>query len=204
MLLVPLLVFFRRTIGATPVDVVIARDWEPWTQKAIHGLSVLSHLIQPRLSGVVALNQIANGHHQVRTRQIGISHSTREHTLGLIMAASLITGVRQESGIATGAIAVHRKSERFTLGGQGEDPTIPVGVESTGVKDDLVILGEQGIPEGSHQQHGSNEHALQYAEVFESMGFRRKGCVIRHWWTIFRLKSEESPAQSRPRFIVEA
>ena len=89
------------------------------------------------------------------------------------MTAALVTGVRQESGVAPSAIAVHRKSERFTLGGQGEGPTIPVGVESTGVKDHLVILREQGIPEGSQQQHSSNEHGVQYAEVFLSLEFRR-------------------------------
>ena len=173
MLFVPLLVFFRRTIGATPVDIVIARDWEPWAQETIHGLSVLSHLIEPRLSGVVALDQVTHGHHQVRPRQIGVSDGTREHALGLVMTAALITGVRQEPGVAPSAIAVHRESEGFTLGGQGEGPTVPVGVESTGVKDHLVILREQGIPEGTQQQHGSNEHGVQYAEVFPSLEFRR-------------------------------
>ena len=98
----------------------------------------------------------------------------------------------------------NRKRKRLTFGRQSEGPTSAIGMESTGVEDHLVILREQSIPKGPQHQYGSNEHAVQYAEVALGLEIRRKGCVIRHQWTIFRLKLEVTQAQCHPRFMVEA
>ncbi len=69
--LVVLLVMPRR-LRVLPIDVVVAGDRIPRHGEPGHGLPVLTHLLQPLRGFVIALDQIAHSHHEIRVEEVGL------------------------------------------------------------------------------------------------------------------------------------
>ena len=98
-LFISLLVFERRAALAAPVDVVIAGDREPRHAEVLHGAAVFIHLHLPLVGGVIALDQVADGHDEVGVEQVGVGHRLGEDLDALRRAAGAIAEDDEVKGI---------------------------------------------------------------------------------------------------------
>ncbi|QKK09039.1 MAG: TIGR02206 family membrane protein [Planctomycetota bacterium] len=120
-----LLVLALGRVVAAPVDVVVAGDGEPGAVELVHDALELAHLGHPGLGGVVALDEVADGHDQVGLEEVGVGD-------GLVEDLDPVGG-------AAGAVAVDDEEEGVVLGGQREDlGRGAVGGEAGMVGDRLV------------------------------------------------------------------
>ncbi len=129
-------VFAGGALGAAPVDVVIAGDGEPGHAEVLHDAAVFAEVLHPFVRGIVAGEEVADGHDEVGVEEVGIADGLAEDL---------------EAGFgAAGAVAVDEEVEGEVACGEGEEG----GVRAAGVD----LLGGSG-EEGEGAEEGGEEEA---------------------------------------------
>ena len=114
------LVFALGPAGAAPVHIVVARHRVPGTQQVVHDAPELTHLRHPLGPGVVTIDQIAHGHHQIGLHQIHVRHGLGQDPDTLHRPAR--------------AVAEDGEGEGLILGGQVQKLSSgPVRLQAVGI-----------------------------------------------------------------------
>ena len=153
---VALVLTLRARAFPSPVDVVVARHGEPGHEQLIHGVLELDHLGHPLGRLVVAIDQVADSHHEIRLDEVHILHSIGEH--------------RDPRGGSTGPISEDGKHEGILLHRKFQWCTGPVRDETGWVRGGGVCIRVQrirdiGMHHGGDGQDDKSEGVLGHAPI---------------------------------------
>ena len=114
-------------VFSPPVDVVVSRDGEPGAGELVHDGFEFLHLLHPDVLSGVAIDEIADGHDEVRFEEIGVADGVGEDG---------------DTAVGTsGAVTVDDEGEGVFFVGEGElDLALTRGVETVGRRFHCFVL----------------------------------------------------------------
>ncbi|MCY3004155.1 MAG: hypothetical protein NTV21_20360 [Planctomycetota bacterium] len=156
-LVVGLVLLGRALALAAPVQVVVADDGKPRAAQAFHDPGELVGLLLPRRAVVVALHEIADGHHEIGPDHVDLVDGLREH----------LDAVRGPSG----AVAEDHEAESVALLGQRQRHLARARRHETlrALVSRLLVVerereqhrqGEQNEPQGTREHAAQSSAAL--------------------------------------------